>query len=342
VKALYATETVWRRFVDGLISRTRAIGPVAKRSEFVFSELKSADELRLDYDTTILPPKKVFFPPRQDLLRFNAGKAETCIDPVPTVLIGVHPHDMKAIAMTDSLFTEKYADNHYLANRRATTIIVSNVQTPYRHAFFGTINARLKPTGHDLGITRTSEGYVIVPVTAAGKDLVAEYGFAEATPEQMKEAEDILAAETDLAPRKLRYTEDDIARQMRASFDNDVWNELSTDCFSCGSCNIVCPTCYCFDLQDDWGLGTDNGKRFRRWDACLTSEFAQVSVQGGTENFRESRAERYRHRFMRKTAYLNEKLGGPACVGCGRCAGACTADIADPVTVIHKVMERRK
>ena len=43
---------------------------------------------------------------------------------------------------------------------------------------------------------------------------------------------------------------------------------------------------------------------------------------------------------MRKTTYLNEKLGGPACVGCGRCSQACTADIADPVRVITTIMER--
>jgi ferredoxin len=42
---------------------------------------------------------------------------------------------------------------------------------------------------------------------------------------------------------------------------------------------------------------------------------------------------------MRKGAYLNEKLGSPACTGCGRCSNACTADIADPVRVINAIME---
>jgi ferredoxin len=42
---------------------------------------------------------------------------------------------------------------------------------------------------------------------------------------------------------------------------------------------------------------------------------------------------------MRKGAYLNEKLGSPACTGCGRCSMACTVDIADPVRVITTIME---
>ena len=68
--------------------------------------------------------------------------------------------------------------------------------------------------------------------------------------------------------------------------------------------------------------------------------FAEVSLGGGkTENFREHPHERYRHRVMRKTTYLNDKIGGPACVGCGRCAISCLADIADPVHIVDTIME---
>ena len=70
-------------------------------------------------------------------------------------------------------------------------------------------------------------------------------------------------------------------------------------------------------------------------------EFAEVSLGAGkTENFREHPYQRYRHRVMRKTTYLNEKLGGPACVGCGRCALSCLPDIAGPVQIVERIMER--
>jgi len=119
-----------------------------------------------------------------------------------------------------------------------------------------------------------------------------------------------------------------------------LWNSLAQDCFSCGSCNTTCPTCYCFDVQDNWNLDQKTGERSRYWDACLTEDFSKVSLGAGAqENFREEKAERFRHRFMRKATYLNKELGGPACVGCGRCSQSCTADIADPVTVINKIME---
>jgi len=75
----------------------------------------------------------------------------------------------------------------------------------------------------------------------------------------------------------------------------------------------------------------------------LTEDFAKVSLGGGsTENFRDEKASRFRHRIMRKMAYMNESLGGPACTGCGRCVTACTIKIADPVNVVDKIMQEGK
>lgn len=148
------------------------------------------------------------------------------------------------------------------------------------------------------------------------------------------------AAALERCPEELTHSAQDIAAKVRAAFGNDeMWTALAVDCFSCGTCNTVCPTCYCFDVQDTWNVDQTSGQRTRYWDGCLTEDFAKCSLGGGAcENFRESRGARFRHRVMRKTTYLNDKLGGPACVGCGRCSADCTADIADPVRIIDQVM----
>ena len=123
-------------FVSNLMSKCPVIAPVAKRTRFVFKELVTADDLRMDYDTTILPPKKVFFPPKQDLINFDGGSFEDCIKPTEKVLFAVHPHDIKGIAMTDTVFAADNSDENYLAQRRMTTIVGANVQNHYKHAFF--------------------------------------------------------------------------------------------------------------------------------------------------------------------------------------------------------------
>lgn len=73
----------------------QVIGVKAKRDKFVFAPLESASELRLDYDVTLLPPKKYFFPQRETLFTYDlaggfSAKGLTA-EAKPTVIIGVHP-----------------------------------------------------------------------------------------------------------------------------------------------------------------------------------------------------------------------------------------------------------
>lgn len=328
-------------FVEALRQSIRVVAPVAKGKKFVFDELGSVDDLRLDYDVTILPPKKVFFPSKQQILKFDADSVTDCIDPTPKVLLGVHFYDVKGLDMTDFLLRERFEDWNYLAQREATTVVASNVQAVSPRAFWGSIGTDSHPQGHDAYLTKLADGYVFETFTHKGEALL-EYGdFREATADEMAEVVRINTVAMGKCAELLPYDSAEIATRVRESFgDESLWDKLAMDCFSCGSCNIVCPTCYCFDVRDSWNIDQTTGQRTRYWDACLTREFAAVTMAGGEkENFRAHHASRFRHRFMRKAAYLNEKLGGPACTGCGRCAAACTANIADPVRVINAIME---
>ena len=328
-------------FIDRLIAATKVIGPVAKKTKFVFAELGTASDLRLDYNCTILPPKKVFFPPQQPLLTFHGTRTESCIAPVDQVLFGVHVYDLKGIDILDRLFRDGNPDQNYLANREHTTIVGCSAQAVAWRAFWGSMSEVLKPDGHDGFITRIAGGYVFETRTPKGEALVRHGRFITATIEQHAMA----VAENESIARQcqetMKYSSADVARKVRAVFgDEEMWKKLAADCLSCGTCNIVCPTCYCFDVQDAWNLDQESGVRYRTWDGCMLPRFAEVSLNGGaTENFRGQPHERYRHRVMRKMTYLNDKIGGPACVGCGRCALSCLADIADPVPIVDTIME---
>ncbi len=340
MSAVYIEEREFAPFVDRLRQSTRVVGPVAKRQKFVFDELGSAAELRLDYDVTILPPKKLFFPPKQQIVSFDGESVRDCINPIPTVLLGVHFYDVKGIDMTDHLLRERFEDWNYLAQREATTIVASSVQSIAPRAFWGSVGTDVRPKGHDAFLTRVPGGYVLETFTPKGDALLACETFRPATPEELADAVSVNTDVMEKCAELVPYSSAEIATRVRESFSNEeLWDELAMDCFSCGSCNIVCPTCYCFDVRDSWNIDQASGQRTRYWDACLTREFAAVTMAGGQkENFRGHHASRFRHRFMRKAAYLHEKLGGPACTGCGRCAAACTANIADPVRVLNAIM----
>lgn len=338
----FITEQNFQKFLATMIEDKKVVGPIAKRKKFIFSEVKNPQELRLDYDVTILPPKKEFFPTRQQLVTFDGEDYKGCVKPEEKVIFGVHYYDIKAIDQLDFVFTDNKKDINYMANREAATIVGSNIQNISARAFWGSVGTKVQPKGHDAFLTKVKDGYTFECLTEKGKALLKYGEFTEATADHTTETKEVNETVKDKCPEKLNCdSSEEIAKKVREAFGNNkLWEECAEDCFSCGSCNTICPTCYCFDVQDKWNVDQKSGARTRTWDACLTEDFAKISLGGGaTENFRETRGARFRHRMMRKATYLNEKLGGPACVGCGRCSSACTADIADPVNVINKIME---
>jgi sulfhydrogenase subunit beta (sulfur reductase) len=327
-------------FVASLVAAGPVYGPVAKRTKFAFGRLESAGQLRLDYDVTILPPKKLFFPPAQDLIRFDGDRLQAAVEPEEKVLLGVHPYDVKAIDITDAAFRDRHYDVNYMAHRETTTLVASIPERVSARAFWATVGAEIRPNGHDGLLAKIAAGYLYEARSTRGEALLARGEFVPATDAQRAEAAAAEEAIAAACPERIGQSSAVIAAKVRAAYaDEALWDVLAADCFGCGSCNIVCPTCYCFNVEDAWNVDQKSGARTRYWDACLGQDFAKVSLgAGATENFRETRGERFRHRIMRKAVYLNEKLGGPACVGCGRCASACPADIADPVRVVDRIL----
>ena len=89
----------------------------------------------------------------------------------------------------------------------------------------------------------------------------------------------------------------DLPEIFEMEYQSEIWGELGEKCLSCGSCSMVCPTCYCYDVADDVELGSRAGKRQRLWDSCL---FANHALVGSGENFRGPRASRIKYRFYHK------------------------------------------
>ena len=330
------------KWVEACIKKQRVYGVQAKEDRFVFAPLASAADLRLDYDVTILPPKKYFQPQCETLLTFDRQKGfESVFDDEPFVVFGVHPYDMVAILQTDKLFADGQYDAHYMKRREQATLVVSDVQKASPEVFAGCMGTATINDGFDILVTNIEGEYLVDIRTPKGEALAKTIKDApEADETSLKLRKLLWADNTELLQKhQLDVRSDVLPKLLDRSYEHPVWEEKAERCYSCGSCNLVCPTCYCFDVQDDVDWTLQKGERRRVWDGCLLSEFAAVA---GGHNFRRHRADRYRHRYYRKGKYIPEKIGEIACVGCGRCITACTANIANPVEVYNRLVHERE
>jgi sulfhydrogenase subunit beta (sulfur reductase) len=334
------TKNDFGKLVDELIQKGKVFGVKSKGDRFDYDKLESSMELKLDYDVTLQPPKKYFQPPTETLITFEGeGNYNSEYDCEKFVLIGVHPYDMIAINQMDILFSNDNYDNHYFARRNNAAIIACDVVTPSKNVFASSMNTAVVKEGFDVLLTDIGDSYVAEAVTEKGEELLALSKNSKAAgKDDLKKRQEIWDKnKKNLNKHKLNCSVSYLPRLLERAYNNPVWEEKAKTCFSCGSCNQVCPTCYCFGVQDDVDWDLKSGKRERFWDGCLLDGFTKVA---GNHEFRKNRADRFRHRLYRKGKYVPSKIGGQiACVGCGRCVGACLPDIANPINVYNKLIE---
>jgi len=321
-------------FVAWLMSDRRVFAPVAKGPNFAFERIETRadiERIRMDYDITILPPKKILLPVYERLLEF-AGRGPEGVKPVvkaeQTVILGVHPYDLHAIATIEAAMSAEPKDANFLGRRRLTRIIGLNIQGYANdHQFMADMGTTDAPGGvADLFLTDIGDRYFVDIGTETGSELRHSTNvFSPAGPEDHKARQEYDAGKAGNFAKRLPYNARYLPELLEASYDSLLWDAVARRCFSCGACTNVCPTCYCFDVQDKLNVDASSGVRQRRWDSCQLKVFAEVA---GGENFREHRASRLRHRMFRKGSYVLERTGKTGCVGCGRCSLHCVANIS--------------
>jgi ferredoxin len=308
-----------------------------------YTEVTNGSEITFaGYTPAVVPPVKLLVPARDELLRFQKfddGRTEVTatVDASLRVIAGVRPCDLKGIFLMDLFFRDGIHDPHYLTRRENTAVIGYACGTPcYANAFCAAVDSLDHREGADIFLTPVKGGDLLMEVmTPRGEKLVENM---ELTPCEDGPARKVGAvfSRPDGFGRSLKAAVTDIPRIIEKQWKSSVWDKHVVRCFSCGSCNLVCPTCYCFDVKDDLHLDVETGHRERTWDGCMLPNFAVVA---GGHSFRPEPAGRQRHRVKRKFEYLNEKYGhGAACVGCGRCGRQCTSHI-DIFDIVNDLIE---
>lgn len=301
--------------------------PVARDGGFAFERLERFADARLDYQRTILPPKKYFLPQRETMFRWSPGEGFVpCSEGLDRriVLLGVHACDVYGLNLLDEVFAAgRFPDPYYLARRR-NVVVVGIDCMPDEHCFCRSMHADTVQRGFDLFLHDLGDRYLVRVATATGDDLVlaAQSLFRDST------AADVAAYKRRSAEKAAAFTTAvelrDVPELIELEYESPLWEELGRRCLACGACTAVCPTCYCFDVVDRPALTGEEATRERCWDSCLFSTHALVA---GGENFRPEQSDRIKFRFYHKQRGFVAEHGRPSCVGCGRCDVACPARI---------------
>ncbi len=318
-------------FIDKLKSDHQVYAPAPRGAKMVWAPLEDAGALVWDYGNTELSPKDFFFPQTECMMRFNNDpRAEDgmIMQAEPELegkraLVGIRPCDAKAFGVLDMIFCQDEMTNDvYWRDKREKTLLVGLAcNHPCPTCFCNSVGCGPHhQEGLDLLLVDLGDKLLVKEVSERGAAAAADLPAAD-------QADSVQAEELKQAAEKAMgqaVALDNIqSREVLELFELPMWDRLHESCINCGTCTFCCPTCHCFDIQDE--VQGEAGRRVRNWDYCMSWLF---TVHGTGHNPRPGKKERVRQRFMHKFKYIPVKRNGEiGCVGCGRCVLLCPVNI---------------
>jgi sulfhydrogenase subunit beta (sulfur reductase) len=290
-------------------------------------------EVTSDHIRSTLSVKNVVFPKVENLFFYSNYRTESTItdidlNKIPEVVLwGAHPCDTAAFDILRSIFCWDITDEFF--SKRLEKLLVIGLSCHLSDEYCFCTSVRLAPNsskGSDILLTRLKNGdYHADILTEKANNVVS---LAPELFEQVSNEKELI---TEV---KQKFSNTEVTEKLAIAFEHPFWIENSLRCIGCGACAYVCPTCACFDIQDET-KGKD-GKRYRSWDSC---GFGLFTLHTSGHNPREVQSQRWRQRLMHKFSYMPERNESLGCVGCGRCSSGCPVDmnIAEQLEALQNI-----
>ena len=299
------------------------IGPVQRDNISTYGTVERAAELDFGLVITERSIKELFFPQSEPMLGYtitkNAIKTKDFMPPSGRrIIFGARPCDASGMAIDDPLFGWDYQDEFWFQRRNESVIVT--VACTKSDDFCMCTSLKLAPDstkGSDVLLRplENKRGWQVEEITDRGRE--AFNAIADILQESAETAAALAVVEKkfdlDMAVRWLQNPE---------NFESRFWKEISMRCIGCASCTYLCPTCHCFDIQDEGD--TYSGIRRKNWDSC---SFALFTMHTSGHNPRSTQSARWRQRIMHKFNYFPGKFSVNSCSGCGRCSRQCPVDM---------------
>jgi sulfhydrogenase subunit beta (sulfur reductase) len=321
----------WAKGLETLQKAYRLFGPSKEKDYFSFKALEAGEQPELGFSNSRLSPKALLFPQSEAIIEFSLDEnaadhhimkpIET--DSSPRVVLGIRPCDAKAVNLVNMNFdTPEYQDPYWAEALAATTLVGMACDEPRSTCFCTSTGCGpYNEEGLDLLLIDADDNYLAKVLTDKGQTLVKAAGWNSPAGKAAEIEARKAAAEAKITSTVAmdNLKNQDLMELHGASF----WEDIAFACVNCGTCTFTCPTCWCFDLQDE--VHGKTGKRMKNWDSCMFPLFTQHTTG---HNPRGTKTQRLRQRFMHKLKYFVDKYDkGIMCVGCGRCVSQCPVNI---------------
>jgi sulfhydrogenase subunit beta (sulfur reductase) len=345
---LYMTITKdnFKSMVEGLMENNEVIGPRWRDLDaqgnkiYRFLKLNNFEELQMDYTRTYSSPKNFFLPFKEDLATFQLDDADwdqkIQYRIHPRVIIGMRACDINALRKLDEVMLKSPYPNPYYSSRRRNTIIIGLDHEPLEDCFCRSMDTNVVFHGFDLFMTDIGEKYFVAINSDPGYMMVNRSGGKEVTDEDQlqfkrvkREIESKFQTQVDVTI---------VPELMDLEFESEVWQKWGDKCLSCGSCAMVCPTCYCYGVEEEVDLTFACATKRRFLYSCNLLDFAAVA---GGHNFRPEPEIRLKYRYYHQFRGFVEAFNQSLCVGCNRCGVACQAGI-HPKAVIDDLIQTER
>ncbi len=324
----------WGNGLENLYGNYKLFGPVRNNNHHSFKELAKGELPDFNYLNTRLSPKSIVFPQSETMFEYSLDESkeqhhilkEINKEYLPQALIGIRPCDAASFLLVKRNFdTPEYKDTYWMRAYEATIFIGLACSNPHSTCFCTSAGCGpFHEEGLDLLLVDEGENFIAKILTSKGENFIKSAGWETET--------DSTAAEKIIKDMKIKAEEkiasfvstDQLKNKSTSKlYDAPFWDDIAFACINCGTCTYSCPTCWCFDIQDE--VSRNSGIRMRNWDSCM---FPLFTLHGTGYNPRNSKMQRVRQRFMHKLKYYVDKYdAGIQCVGCGRCIRLCPANI---------------
>ncbi len=295
------------------------VAPVAREGRVRFAQWQPADKI----ETAAIPGNSIkdfLFPMSEIIAKYshegNSFKQEKLGTGNPrTVCLCVRPCDLAALKALDAVFNWDFKDELYNSKRAAMTVVSLACVSHDEYCFCTSVG--VKPdsmAGADAALISAGGKFLLEALTDKGREIVEAAGEL-----LLPEA----AAPGAAAQVPVRFDAQAVTSWLGGNFDSPFWQEAGIACLGCGACAYTCPTCHCFDIQDEGNH--KKSVRARNWDSC---GFGLFTLHAGGHNPRPDQSARFRQRIMHKFRYFHDRFGMLLCTGCGRCARVCQSGMS--------------